>query len=74
MIMYFMDSYSENNVYHLQEGEEVDCAHCISAKIYPYRVYTRGQAFLAGPNHTPWDGNANYICRDHLDEDATIVE
>jgi len=30
--------------------------------------------FLAGPDHSPRDGTANYVCMEHLDNDAIIKE
>jgi len=61
----------ENTVYELAEGEQdVGCYHCIAQGCDDR--YGKGQAFLAGPGHTPLDGNANYICREHLDADAVI--
>lgn len=58
---------AENEVFQLEEGQQVGCYHCGGNE-----TYRRGEAFLAGPGHTPYDGNANYICRAHLDADAVV--
>ncbi len=63
---------SENNVFDLEDGEEVSCLHCIA--LCCYTTYKKGEAFLAGPRHTPYDGNANHVCRKHLDSDAVVPE
>lgn len=34
----------------------------------------KGEAFLTGPGHSPFDGEAHYFCWKHLDKDATIAE
>lgn len=59
-------------VFHLDEGQEVHCYSCMRAN--NYALYRRGEAFLAEAGHSPCDGNANFICRDHLDDDAVIYE
>ena len=58
--------------YELDEGETVGCYYCM--KDHDYRDYGRGEAFLCGPDHEPWDGNANYICKSHLSPDAVIFD
>lgn len=60
------------DVFDLEEGEEVGCYFC--QQNHDYTTYKRGEAFLAGPEHSPCDGNANYICRKHLDEDAKLPD
>ena len=40
---------------------------------HPYG-YRRGTAFLAGPEHTPYDGNANYVCARHLDPEVNVFD
>lgn len=60
------------DVFHVEAGEQVHCYYCMRRN--NYRLYGRGEAFLAGPDHSPLDGNANYICRAHLDDDAVIYE
>lgn len=57
-------------VFDLEDGEEVGCFYCQAAR--DFRTYRRGEAFLAGPDHPPFDGNANYICRWHLSGDAIL--
>lgn len=54
-------------VWQLEAGEQVSCVYCS-----PEKAYARGEAFLCGPDHSPLDGNANYVCKDHLDSDAVI--
>ena len=62
----------ENVVYDIEDRDEVGCYHCIAQGCHD--SYRRGEAFLAGPGHSPLDGNANYICRQHLDSDAVISD
>ncbi len=62
----------ENDVFELDEGETAGCYFCM--KSGDYTEYRRGEVYLAGPLHTPCDGNANYICRKHLDSDAVIYK
>ena len=57
----------ENTVFELEPGEEVYCFFCGGDD-----TFKRGGAFLAGPTHSPLNGNANYVCRNHLDRDAVI--
>lgn len=61
---------TENTVFELEEGESVGCHFCIRNQ--EFTQYGKGQAFLAGPSHTPHDGQAHHICRKHLDSDAEI--
>lgn len=61
---------SENTVFDLGEDEEVGCYFCARNGIHT--SYRKGQAYLAGPGHSPCDGNANFICKRHLDEDAVV--
>lgn len=63
----------ENEVYDLEDGEEVTCYFCSLDNYERQGFYKKGEAYLAGPGHSPMDGNANYICKDHLDFDAIIV-
>jgi hypothetical protein len=58
-------------VFNLEPGQEVACFFCLENG--NHRGYTFGEAFLAGADHTPYDGNANYVCKTHLDDDAVIV-
>lgn len=57
-------------VFDLEDDEEVGCFYCLEAR--DFTTYRRGEAFLAGPDHPPFDGNANYICRRHLSRDAIL--
>ena len=61
-----------SDVYNLEEGEEVGCFECMRQG--DYTDYGVGEAFLCGPDHSPYDANANYHCREHLDSDAVIYE
>lgn len=65
------DGYT-NDVFHLNPGEEVSCYYC--AKDGDHTSYKRGEAFLANPGHSPCNGDANYICKRHLDCDAVLYE
>lgn len=58
--------------YALEPVETVSCCFCI--RDGEYASYTRGEAVLAGPEHPPYDGNANYICLDHLTADTVIYD
>lgn len=60
----------ENLVFNLEPGEKVHCYFCL--RQMSLALYMKSDAFLAGPGHSPLDGNANYVCRAHLDEDAII--
>ena len=62
---------SDNVVYHLEPDEEVACYFCQLER--HHRLYKQGEAFLAGAGHSPLDGNANYVCEDHLDSDAVVA-
>ena len=53
----------ENEVYKMTEDDGGYCYYC--------HKYT---PLLAGPSHSPYDGNANYICEDCLDFDAVIID
>lgn len=65
-----MTTEAENIVFDLSEDEEVGCYFCIADG--SSNSYRKGQAYLAGPAHSPCDGNANFVCKDHLDADAVI--
>lgn len=58
------------DVYELEPGQEVSCYYCIQDR--NHAQYKRGEAFLAGPDHVPCDGNANFICREHLSPRAVV--
>lgn len=55
----------DNEVYPLEDTDEVCCYFCLRAG--DATLYRKGEAFLAGPGHSPCDANAN-----HLDPDAVI--
>lgn len=61
-----------NDVFHIGKDERVCCYYC--QKAGTHTDYGHRAAFLAGAGHSPCDGNANYICRNHLDDDAVIYE
>lgn len=61
-----------NDVFDLDEGEEVSCYYCMQEG--QISNYKRGGAYLCGPTHSPLDGNANYICLRHLDHDAVLPD
>lgn len=59
-------------VFDLEDGQVVGCYFCM--KCGSHADYKKGEAFLAGPDHSPYDGNANYICIDHLDDEVALPE
>ncbi len=63
---------TRTEVFHLEEGQEVHCYYCLKSN--KQTLYKRGEAFLADAGHSPCDGNANFICSVHLDDDAVIYE
>lgn len=70
-----MSRYSQNDVWSLDPDETVCCYYCMrDSGLRDDEVYKKGEAFLCGAGHNPCDGNANYICLDHLDDDAIINE
>lgn len=30
--------------------------------------------YLAGPGHTPYNAEANWVCRAHMDSDARVID
>lgn len=59
-----------NGVFKIAEGELVDCHFCkLDGK---RKKLTRGDAFFAGPMHSPQDLPTKHICTKHLDADAVI--
>ena len=58
----------ENTVFELEPDDEVSCIFCRGG------TFRRGEAYLAGAGHSPYNGNANYVCREHLDEDAVVYD
>jgi hypothetical protein len=61
-----------NDVFHIDKHERACCYYCQKDGVHT--DYGRGEVFLANPGHSPCDGNANYICRRHLDSDAVVYE
>lgn len=63
----------ENRVFALTGSDgEVACHRCV--QLGCNTTYGKGKAFLTGPGHSPFDGEAHYFCREHLDGDAVITE
>jgi hypothetical protein len=60
---------SRVEAYDLEINDEVSCYYC-----GPQKTYKRGEAYLCGPEHGPCDGNANYICKDHLETGTEIIK
>ena len=59
--------------YPLDKGDRVSCYECSMQRVAPdINDYGEGEAFLLGPGHYPYDGNANYFCREHLDGDVLV--
>jgi hypothetical protein len=58
------------DVFDLEQDEQVSCYYCSQDR--KNMLYGRGEAFLAGPDHPPYDGNANHICRKHLSPEALL--
>lgn len=65
-------SLQSEEAYNLEPGEEVSCYQC--AKDGNHTQYKRGEAFLVGPGHYPYDGNANYFCKACLSPDLKVWE
>lgn len=55
-------------VLELERGQAVQCFVCREAKYF--QMYTRGEAVLAGPDHYPYNAEANYICNAHVSSTA----
>jgi hypothetical protein len=66
------ESAKRPDVFQLEEGQEVHCYYCLREG--NHALYKRGEAFLADAGHSPCDGNANFICRRHLDDGAVVYE
>ena len=60
------------DAYHLEPGEEVSCYQC--SKDGNHTQYKRGEAFLVGPGHYPYDGNANYFCKGCMSSEVKVWE
>ena len=61
-----------SEVMDLDDDEEVGCYFCMKSPATRGKSFRKGEAFLCGPFHSPQDGNANYVCREHLDTDAVL--
>lgn len=59
-----------NTVYDLEPKEKVTCYFCMESN--NYQEYGLGEAYLAGPGHSPYNGSANHVCKAHLAHDAVI--
>ena len=63
---YDVEQFESVTVWELEPGQRVGCCGCVREGVHV--TYSRGQAFLAGPAHLQCDGNADYVCIDHLAE------
>lgn len=63
---------TENYALKIGYTEEVECYFCQQENNHAPKSYRRGEAFLAGAGHSPFNGQANYICKAHLDDDVVI--
>jgi hypothetical protein len=57
-------------------GERVSCVYGYAAH-GGSNDFGRGEAVLAGPDHPPYDANANYVCMDHLthpEDETTVID
>ena len=63
-----------NEVFTLEDKQEVICCKCDTDEKGDPIMRRKGEAFLAGAAHTPYNAGANYICKDHLDKDVIIVD
>ncbi|MBU9200252.1 hypothetical protein KTD31_02380 [Burkholderia multivorans] len=61
-------------VFNLEPGQTVTCYHCEQNSPGRSPLYGFGEAFLAGADHSPYDGNANFVCRAHVDKDAELPD
>lgn len=62
----------EVEVYTIDPGQEVSCIYC--RRNFEDPTYIRGEAVLAGPDHPPYDANANYVCLGHIYPEAVIYD
>lgn len=67
---------SDSVVYELDPGERVSCYFCMQSQsgLVRGKKYKRGEAYLCGPDHSPCDANANYVCEAHLDKDVVKID
>ncbi len=61
-----------SQVHDLEDDDDVGCYFCMQSNATRSNSFKKGEAFLCGPEHSPRDENANYICREHLDSDAIL--
>ncbi len=64
----------KNYAFALTDREEVSCYFCMQDTARRGRSYRKGEAYLCGAEHSPCNGNSNYICKAHLDKDVEIVD
>lgn len=69
-----MSMFPPMDVFELESEETVMCFFCQEEPCNMDKEYKKGEAFLAGADHPPFDANANYICREHLADNATIID
>ncbi len=67
------DTDFEMIAYELEEGDQVSCYFCMNENNGDQNTYGKGDAYLCESGCPPFDGNANYVCKDHLDPDIIIV-
>jgi hypothetical protein len=56
--------------YELEPDDDVSCYFCLIEG--EYKSYGRGEAYLCEAGCPPFDGNANYVCKGHLDSDVIV--
>lgn len=61
---------SNKSVFVLEDGERVTCHYCMLSGVTA--TYGIEDGFLTGPNHTPYNGHVNHICKSHLDVGVSI--
>lgn len=60
----------EKSAFVLEDGERVSCHCCLLVGVT--RTYGIDDGFLTGPNHSPYNGYANHICKSHLEVGVAI--
>lgn len=58
--------------FELDVREKVGCYFCMQNSVYT--DYIRGEAYLVDAGHPPCDGNANYVCKEHLNPETVIYD
>lgn len=61
------------DVYDLEPDDEVSCYFCLHDSAKRHASYRKGEAFLCGADHSPCNGNANYVCKAHLEKNVRII-